>query len=51
MIMEKLTESNRELALPGNACNPIKSIYRAKQASEIWRSLLHELPHNWELRV
>ncbi len=51
IFMEQPTDSSQKLVLPGYACKLLKSIYGAKQAGEIWRSLLDKSLRDWGFKV
>ena len=47
IIMEQPTDSSQIEARPGYVCKLVKSIYGARQAGEIWGSLLCSTLANW----
>jgi len=51
IIMQQPTDSSQKLAKPGYACKLLKSIYGAKQAGEIWGSLLDKSLKKWGFKV
>ena len=51
IIMEQPTESSQLPAMPGYVCKLVKSIYGARQAGEIWGSLLNEKFLSWGFKT